>query len=65
MMRLVILVILGLIGGYFLGSIIFRLMAGFGVNVSGMPLIFMFFPYLTGIILAILLPVIDKKNRQN
>ncbi|WP_096186396.1 DUF5957 family protein [Evansella halocellulosilytica] len=64
-MRAFILSIMGWVGGYFLGSMVFRILSVFGVTVSSWPVVFLLFPYVSAFLLAFALPVIDLKRKSD
>ncbi|SFB06746.1 hypothetical protein SAMN04488072_106169 [Lentibacillus halodurans] len=63
-MRSFLAVIVGLIGGFFLGIALSSLIGILGMILFNEPIGFRYLSYFTAIFCAILVPVIDQKNRK-
>jgi len=63
-MRSMLLVIVGLIGGFILGIALSSCIGVFSYYVLEEPFGIKFLPYFTSIIGGIVIPIIDKKNKK-
>lgn len=63
-MRTLLFAIMGWIGGYFLGSTIFRVLGWFGVDFSNWPVILLLVPYVMAFGLAFVVTVVDVKRKR-
>ncbi|WP_099156653.1 DUF5957 family protein [Virgibacillus ndiopensis] len=64
-MRSFLTIIVGLVGGFILGIALSSFIGIIGLTLLDSPVGIKFLPYYTAIICAVLVPVIDKKNRRN
>ncbi|MGN8646528.1 DUF5957 family protein [Gracilibacillus sp. HCP3S3_G5_1] len=62
-MRVFIAIIVGLIGGFVLGIALSSLIGILGMTIFNTPIGIKFLPYYTAIICAILVPFLDRKQK--
>ncbi|MFD2044193.1 DUF5957 family protein [Ornithinibacillus salinisoli] len=63
-MRAFIAIIVGLIGGFFLGIALSSFIGIFGMLAFDQAMGIKFLPYFTAIICAVLIPIIDHKSKK-
>lgn len=63
-MRFFLAMIVGLIGGFILGIVLSSLIGIVGMTLFNQPLGFKYLSYVTAIICAIIVPIIDQKSEQ-
>jgi len=64
-MRTILFVLLGWIGGHLLGSGFLKLVLFlFDIDTTNLPFSILLLPYLSALVLAIVLPLIDQKKKK-